>query len=249
MDEERPFEARRILVAIDASEASLDALSAAATLAARLGSSLEGLFVEDEDLLRFAALPFADLVRTPGGARERIDSATAEASLRAVAAHAREALERAASRHRVPFSFRVVRGRVPREILSAAAGADVVVLGASSHGRAARSAMGTTARAALAGARASVLLLARGARLEGGIVALDDGTPAGARARAAARRLAPDERQPETIQAGGPGPLPALEAIARLAPALVILPAPAPPGEGDLPERLLAAGFAVLLVR
>ena len=77
MADERPFEARRILVAIDASAASLDALAAATALASRLGAALEGLFVEDEDLLRLAALPFTDLVRTPSGARERFDSASA----------------------------------------------------------------------------------------------------------------------------------------------------------------------------
>jgi nucleotide-binding universal stress UspA family protein len=95
--EGKPFVARRILVGIDASNASLDALEAAASLAARLGSELAGLFVEDEDLLRLAALPFGDIVRSPSGERERLDRASVEATLRAVASHAREVLERTAA--------------------------------------------------------------------------------------------------------------------------------------------------------
>lgn len=248
MAEEGRFEARRILVAVDASAASLDALSAAAALADRLGSGLEGLFVEDEDLLRLAALPFTDLVRTPSGARERLDRVTAEAALRAVAAQAREALERIASRHRLTCTFKVVRGRVAQQIVEAAAEADLVVLGASSHGRAARGAMGATARAAAARAPSSVLLLSRGARLEGGVVALDDGTPAGARAVAAARLLSPDDRAPAAVT-GAAGTRPPLDAILHLRPALVVLPAASPEAWGELPEQLLAEGIAVLLVK
>lgn len=249
MADERPFEARRILVAIDASAASLDALSAATALAARLGAALEGLFVEDEDLLRLAALPFTDLVRTPGGARERFDSATAEASLRAVAARAREALERAAARHGVACSFRVVRGRVSQQIVAAAGEADLVVLGASSHGRLARSSLGATAKAAATRAPSPVLLLPPGARLEGGIVALDDGSPSGARALAAARSLAPDLRPPSTLAAAGQGARATVDAIARLGPALVVLPGSRLEVEAELLERLLEAGIAVLRVR
>jgi len=247
MGDERPFEAPRILVALDASATSLDALAAAATLAVRLGSLLDGLFVEDEDLLRFAALPFADLVRTPSGTREPIDRAAAEATLRALAAHAREALERAAARQRIGWSFRVVRGRVSQEIVAAAVAADLVVLGASSHGRPARSGMGATARAAATGARSSVLVFPRGARLDGGIVALDDGTPAGARAVAAASRLSQEDRPAKVVRVEGA--LPRLEAITRLAPAVVTLPAASALARGDLPERLLEVGLAVLLVR
>lgn len=249
MTDERPFEARRMLVAIDASTASLDALSAAMKLAARLGATLEGIFVEDEDLLRLAALPFTDLVRTPGGALERFDSATAEASLRAVAARVRELVQRAAARHRIACTLRVVRGRVAQQIVAAAGGADLVVLGASSHGRMARSPMGATARAAAARAPSPVLLLPPGASLEGAAVALDDGTPLGSRALDAARRLAPEARPPAAVPAAGGGAGSVYDAIARLGPALAVLPATAPGAQAELAERLLAAGIAVLLLR
>jgi nucleotide-binding universal stress UspA family protein len=249
MPEERPFAARRILVGIDASRASLDALQAAASLAARLGSVLSGFFVEDEDLLRLAALPFGGIVRVPGGQRERLDPASAETALRAMGSRAREALERAASRHRISCSFEVRRGRVVAEVLAAAEGADLVVLGAAGHGRPARGAVGETARAAAARARASVLLLARGARLAGGVVAVDDGTPAGGRSIAAARHVAPSDRPPMIVCAGDADDAALAGAVARLRPALAVLPAAASARPGGVVDRLLAAGIAALLVR
>jgi nucleotide-binding universal stress UspA family protein len=239
------FAARRILVGVDASAASLDAMAVAVALAARLGSILTGLFVEDEDLLRLAALGFADIVRTPGSAAERLDRASAEAGLRAVAAHAREALERTASSHRVTCTFRVARGRVVREVLAAAEEADLVVLGAAGHGRSGWGVLGETARAAAERARPPVLLIGRGSRLTGKVVGVDDGTPAGARAKAAASLLAAEGRPPATVEASGVGPAALGTRLARLDPVLVALPE----GLAGLLQPLLATGVAVLLVR
>ncbi len=244
---EEQFSARRVLVGIDASAASLDALAAAASIAARLGSELAGLFVEDEDLLRLAAFPFGDLVRAPGGARERLDRASAESALRAVASHVREVLERTASLHQVAWSFRVTRGRVVSEFLAAAEDADLIVLGAGGHGRSARGAIGETARAAAQRARAPVLLLARGSRLGGGLVAVDDGMPAGTRAIMAARRLAPEGQTPSIVCASDVGSPALIDAVARFHPALVVLPATA--SASGVVDRLLATRVAVLLVR
>ncbi|HTN53059.1 MAG TPA: universal stress protein [Anaeromyxobacter sp.] len=248
MAEERPFAARRILVGMDASAASRGALATAAALAGRLGSELTGLFVEDEDLLRLATLPFGAVVR-PGGEEERLDPDAAERALRALAAHAREELERAAASHRVACSFRVARGRVAREVLAAAEGVDLVVLGAAGHGRPSRGAVGDTARAAAVRARTSVLLLARGSSLGGGVVAVDDGSAAGARALGVARSLAPAARPPIVICAGDGADPALLDPIARLDPALVVLPSPAAAAPGGIVERLLGKGIAVLLAR
>jgi nucleotide-binding universal stress UspA family protein len=249
MAEELPFSARRILVAIDASAASLDALAAAAALAVRLGSELSGLFVEDEDLLRLAGLPFGDIVRTPGGDRERMDPASAELALRAIGARARDAVERAAGRHRLAWSFQVARGRVVPEVLAASRGVDLVVLGAAGHGRPARGAVGETARATAARARTAVLLLARGARLDGDVVAVDDGTPAGTRAVGAARWLAPEGRPPTIVCTEDPAASGLGEVVARLGPAFAVLPAGEGSGSVAAVEKLVAIGIAVLLVR
>jgi len=54
----------RILVALDATEDSLTSLDLATRLAAKLRAELEGLFVEDINLLRMADLPCTRVVRT-----------------------------------------------------------------------------------------------------------------------------------------------------------------------------------------
>ena len=51
------FGVRRILVALDGSVHASGALEAATALAARLHAELEGIFVQDVDLARLAALP------------------------------------------------------------------------------------------------------------------------------------------------------------------------------------------------
>ncbi|HET8542520.1 MAG TPA: universal stress protein [Anaeromyxobacter sp.] len=239
---------RRIVVGLDASPASLDALAAAALLAGRLRTDLAGLFVEDEDLLRLAGLPFAGVVRVPSGVREGIDRPRAEAELRALAAQAREALERAASAQRVACTFRVARGGVVAEVLAAAEEADLLVVGAGGHRRSGTARAGDTARAAAARARSSVLVLRRGGRLGDPIVAVDDGTPGAARAAAVARALS-GEPGPTLVEApaGDPGAVAAV--LARLRPALVVVPAGGRYGSGSALDAILSAGAAALLVR
>ena len=83
---------RRILVALDASHHSLAALDAAAELAASLEAELQGLFVEDANLLRLAGLPVARVVRYPFATPARPDPVRMERELRVQAAQARQAL-------------------------------------------------------------------------------------------------------------------------------------------------------------
>jgi len=188
---------RRIVVGVDASPASLDALAAAAALAGKLRADLAGLFVEDADLLRLAGLPFAGVVRLPSGVPERLDRAKAEAELRALAARAREALERAASAQRVACTFRVARGEVVAEVLAAAEAPDLLVLGAGGHRRSGNARAGETVRQAAARGRSSVLVLRRGGRLGESVVAVDDGTPWGGTSRATPGRRS-SRRRPGT---------------------------------------------------
>lgn len=245
---EREAAFRRIVVGLDASPASLDALAAAAAVAGRLRADLAGIFVEDEDLLRLAGLPFAGVVRVPSGVREGLDLAQAEAELRALAARAREALERAASAHRVACTFRVARGGVVGEVLAAAEAADLLVLGAGGHRRSGTAGAGETARAAAARARSSVLVLRRGGRLGEPIVAIDDGTPAAARAAAVARALS-GEPGPTLVEAPSGDAGAVAGVLARLRPALVVVPAGGRYGSGAALDALLSAGGAALLVR
>src|SRR6266851_9513513 len=49
----------RVVIQLDAASETRDAIDTAARLGARAQAPLHGIFVEDEDLLRLASLPFA----------------------------------------------------------------------------------------------------------------------------------------------------------------------------------------------
>jgi nucleotide-binding universal stress UspA family protein len=178
---------RRILVALDASRTSLHALRAAAALASRLGAELAGLFVEDENLLRLAGLPVARQLSVHGGAGRPV--ADIEGELRALAARAREAVAAAAAPHRISWTFRVARGQVAGELVSAAGEADLLVVGWAGHRVAGRPGPGETARAAAARAPISVLILSRDVQVGRPLLVAWDGSPGAARALDLAARL------------------------------------------------------------
>jgi nucleotide-binding universal stress UspA family protein len=171
---------RRILVAVDLSAPSLAALEIAAKIAARLEAELVGLFVEDSNLLRLASLPFAAemgyLTRTP----RPLDSRRIERSLQMLAARAKREMAERAGRLRLRWSFRVVRGRAEVAVREAAVEADIVALGRASRESAPRRHLGSTAIAALAATRTSLLLLPAGPLRHGpAIVAIDDSDESG----------------------------------------------------------------------
>lgn len=152
--------ATRIVVAVDASLPSLAAAEAAAEIAESLGAELVGLFVEDIELLRLAALPLAvESDRLTASARA-CDLESIERQLRAQAARAREAFDRASAGRSLSTSFRVARGRTGAEILAAAANADLVALGCVGHGGGTER-VGSTARAVAAGRGGRVVTLRR----------------------------------------------------------------------------------------
>ncbi len=161
MSEQEEALLRRILVALDASHHSLAALEAAADLAASLEAELQGLFVEDINLLRAAGSPLAWEVHYPYIAGARMDRARMERQLRAQATQAQRALAAACERRRIKWSFRVVRGEVTSQVLEAAAEADLLSLGKASRPLMQRIRLGSTARAAATRSPRSVLLIQR----------------------------------------------------------------------------------------
>ena len=80
---------RRILVALDASHHSLAALEAAAELAAGMEAELQGIYVEDVNLIKLAGAPGAREVRYPYIDAGRLSRERMERQLRAQAAQAR----------------------------------------------------------------------------------------------------------------------------------------------------------------
>jgi len=168
---------RRILVALDTSRHSLTALEAAVELAASLAAELQGLFVEDVNLLRVAGSPVAREVRYPFATAARLSLGRMERELRAQAVQARRALATACGRRQVKWSFRVVRGEITPEVLAAALEADLLSLGRASRPLIRRGRLGSTARAAAAEAPCCVLLLQRDVGIRPPIVVTYDGSP------------------------------------------------------------------------
>ena len=217
---------RRILVGLDGSLPSREALVAAALLAQVLEAELEGLFVEEEAWHRVGgvrgmgiatglateagpATMGARLIGAYTGTARPMESEGLGRELRSLARKMALHLEEVSARASLRSRFRVERGRPEAVILLAAADADLVTVGrvGRSHGRAGR--LGTTARTLVEKSDTPVLLLPQGARLGGRVVVIPDG-----------------------VRAGGhlsPGPVSSLELGAQLArsweaPLLVILP-------------------------
>ncbi|HTZ34962.1 MAG TPA: hypothetical protein VMB84_02990 [Stellaceae bacterium] len=120
----------RVVVALDAVSENRAAIVAAARLAARWKAPLHAVFVEDEDLIRLAHLPFARQV-TLGVGVERLGPQLARGQLRAFAERARHELAAAARRHGVVWSFEIVHGTAAAS--GAAAASDLFVVGATTR--------------------------------------------------------------------------------------------------------------------
>ena len=120
---------RHIMVTLDASESGRPPLDAAVRLAAILGARVEGVFVEDINLIRLAGLPFLREVRPGSLVEEEISTQRMQRELRALARHAERMLEQAAREMGVPWSFQVWRGRAEAASLARAFGADILSLG------------------------------------------------------------------------------------------------------------------------
>lgn len=177
-------------MALDASPASLAALDAAGRLAARLHAELLGLFVEDVNLLRLVELPLASHYSLSSGSDLRLDTPALESQFRELADRARTALEAVAARLALHASFRVARGSVTAELLSATREGDLLILGRAGHSLVRGEGLGGTARLAARSAPGPVLLLPPGATLVGPVVVLQDASVGSRSAVDAGVRLA-----------------------------------------------------------
>jgi nucleotide-binding universal stress UspA family protein len=186
---DRRLEIRRILVALDASSPSLARVETAAELAAHLQAELVGLFVEDVNLLRVAELPFVREVSLflPTSRRIRLEQLQRE--LRAQSDRMRRALAAAATAREVPWMFRVARGSVVTEVLSAASEADLMILGKMTWSPSGGRRLGSTARTILLRGHGLTLVLQEETRWTVPVSVIFDGSDLSAKALNVAAHL------------------------------------------------------------
>jgi nucleotide-binding universal stress UspA family protein len=190
---------KRILVALDSSPSSLAALDAAAELATGFGAELVGLFVEDVNLLRLAELSFTQEVGLFSGRSRRLEIRHVERQFRSQASQARQALEQIAERTQLDCTFRVARGMIVSELLTAASEADMIILGKTGWSPVSQRRMGSTARSVTAHGTQLTLVLQHGVRLAQPVLTIYDGTPPAEKALAAAARLIPEKTGPLNV--------------------------------------------------
>jgi len=119
--------ARRLMLALDAGRCGAADLALAVELAAIIGAELEGLFVEDGELLDLALLPFAREVGGSSGRDRPLVRATMESLLRRRIERTVGELERVGQARHVPVSHTSARGRGVREALLKARSRDVLL--------------------------------------------------------------------------------------------------------------------------
>jgi nucleotide-binding universal stress UspA family protein len=188
---------RRIVVALDASAYSLAALAAATELAELLDSEIEGLFVEDVNLLYLCGFPFTQEIGSYTAKARPLENAGVERQLRTLAAAIHEAMNRATLKSPVRWTFHVRRGSVINELLAATHDAEMLSIGRSGQVR--RSTLGSTARAVVERSRRPVLLLDERSALVYPLMAIYTGSDTSQRVLKWLTTLAPHSQRPVRI--------------------------------------------------
>lgn len=179
----------RVVVSLDAAADNRGAIETAVRLAAGAKAALHGIFIEDEELLHVAALPFTRQL-APGIGVQPFTVEATELQLKAVAERVRGELVAAAQRHRVEASFEVVRGG-SGAALSGVSERDLVVVGALGRPIAGHFRIECRCWSSIEIAPGPFLLARHGGAAAGSvIVLLDDRRPASARLLETAARVA-----------------------------------------------------------
>ncbi len=191
-----PIIIRRILVALDASPHSLAALEAAIDLAIRFKAELLGLYVEDMNVLRLAELPFTRELDFLSARTRRMRTREVERQLRVQVRRVREIFSGVTRRAHVRATFRVARGAVISEVVTAASDADVLILGKIGRSLTSARRLGSTTRTVLSEGPALTLILQDGVRLEMPVCVAYDGSPLARKALRVSITLRSQRREP-----------------------------------------------------
>lgn len=130
-DEFPPVE--RIVVAIDSAAALAGLLDAATGLALGLHAELACLFVEDEQLVRLAELPFARELGFTSARLRPFSQSDLNRALRLQAEQVRALLDSTAKHLSLAWNLEIVRGHLLEAALASASESDLLVLGRSRY--------------------------------------------------------------------------------------------------------------------
>ena len=181
---------KRILVAIDASEANRSALQTAALLASQLQAELQALFVEDINLLRLAELPFAREMMYGSRDSRQITLANMERQIQAQASQLRQLVDATAQQNQIKVDFRVLRGQIGSELLLASQQMDLLILGKNTQLLRQSAKLGRVAQEVLTTVSCNVLLLQHGTRIDRPVAVVFDGSEVSRRGLQLAMQLA-----------------------------------------------------------
>ncbi|MEQ8786806.1 MAG: hypothetical protein RIC55_10930 [Pirellulaceae bacterium] len=123
-----PKDRRSVLLVVDSDAPPPSVLEAAATFAAEWQAQLAGLFVEDIDLLRAAALPCSSELDFTTAAIRPLESFALARTLSQRAESMRAALAQMCTTSRIDWTFRISQGEFVRETLAAAGEAELFIV-------------------------------------------------------------------------------------------------------------------------
>lgn len=118
---------RTVVLALDTAP-GWDTLETALNLAMLMQARIEGLFVEDTDLLRLATLPFAREIVSLNAQSRPFASEALEQALRSQALRMQRQLAHEAEARQLEWGFSVVRDRLLRAARAAASDADLFIM-------------------------------------------------------------------------------------------------------------------------
>jgi nucleotide-binding universal stress UspA family protein len=184
---------KRILVAVDASQANRSLVQAANMLANKLDAELQALFVEDINLLQLAELPLAREMTYGSTTARQLSLPELEKQLHAQVARVRQFVEDTARLSNTKVSFNVARGQIETELCSAAQGSDLLIVGKNTQLTRYSEKLGRISQEIISHADCNILLLQHGSELGLPVVVLFDGSQASQSALRLGMQLAKDD--------------------------------------------------------
>ncbi len=118
----------RLLIGFNHHMECRSVLNFAAQVAQVAGVELAGVFVEDQELLDLARLPFSTEILSSSHQTRNLDSVSMEGELRAIALQMHNALRKLAEHARRQYSFRTVRGHLLHTLIAQAGAGDLLLL-------------------------------------------------------------------------------------------------------------------------